>query len=76
MKLYLSSILPIFKIHRRQKNLFPHMLNTQDGSIDQADGVIYNHIFSRRALDVNFGFLTYVQIKISLGQYIFTNTLP
>lgn len=64
MKLYLSSIITIFKIYRRQKKLFSQMLNTQDDSIDQADSVIYNHIFSRRAVDVNFGFLTYVLIKI------------
>ena len=40
------------------------MINTHDESIDQVDGVIYKHIFSRHAVDVNFGFLAYVHIKI------------
>ena len=53
MKLYLSSVIPISRIYRRQKKLFSHLLNRHD----QAGGVIQSHIFSKCALYVKTNFM-------------------
>ena len=63
MKLYLLSVIPIYRIYRRQK-LFSHLLNT----LDQAGGVIYNLIFSRRALYVKINFIAPIMDGVQLSQ--------
>ena len=71
MKLYLSSVIPIFRIYRRQKKLFSHLLNTHD----QLGGVIYNYIFSKRALYVKTNFMAPTMDGIQLPQ-LFTIKFP
>ena len=63
MKLYVSSVIPIYRIYRRQKKLFSHLLNTPD----QAGGVIYNLIFSRRTLYVKVNFIAPIMDGVQLS---------